>query len=90
MASVRAVIRGRVQGVGFRFFVYDVAHEYGLRGFVRNLYDGNVEIQADGEEEVLRDFLQEVKKGPPLAIISHIDSEWQEQDRGFYDFQITR
>jgi acylphosphatase len=90
MASVRAVIRGRVQGVGFRFFIYDLAHEYGLKGFVRNLYDGRVEIQADGEEDVLRDFLLEVKKGPPLAVISHVETEWQNEERGFYDFQIAR
>jgi acylphosphatase len=89
MANFRAIIKGRVQGVGFRFFVQDLANEYDVKGTVRNLANGNVEVQAEGEEEVLQDFLKELKKGPPLAMVSKVDTEWSNEDKGFYGFRIT-
>ena len=57
------LIRGRVQGVGFRWFVHREASELGLRGWVRNTEDGAVEVVAAGDPEDLHDLRTELKKG---------------------------
>ena len=65
--ALRVRLSGRVQGVGFRPFVYRLAHRHGLRGRVRNLL-GEVEIVAEGDDAALDDFLRAlVAEAPPLA-----------------------
>jgi len=73
---VRIVVRGAVQGVGFRPFVYRAATRLGLRGWVRNTGAG-VLIEAEGEEEVLRRFLASLEaERPPLAVIQGLEHTW--------------
>ena len=62
-------VRGVVQGVGFRPFVYRLACEHNLNGWVRNT-SGNVEIEVEGDEEALRNFLADLEaKVPPMALV---------------------
>ncbi len=61
MMRVTAVAKGRVQGVGYRFFVSDCARETGISGFVRNEPDGSVLIVAEGSDDVLDIFIRMVK-----------------------------
>ena len=68
------VIRGRVQGVGFRFFVNRAAAVEGLHGWVRNLADGRVEIHAEGEFNALERFERHVRRGPPASRVDDIDT----------------
>jgi len=63
------LIAGRVQGVGFRFFAREAAVREGLRGFVRNLEDGRVEVQAEGDQAALERFERALHQGPPGAEI---------------------
>lgn len=64
MVSRYSVIAsGRVQGVGFRFFVNSHAINYGLTGWVRNLYDGTVQFEVQGPESKIRTFLEVVREG---------------------------
>ncbi len=86
---VHVIVEGRVQGVFFRDFTRRQAQRLGIKGWVRNLMDGRVEIMAEGEEENLKLFLEEVKKGPPLAVVENIDIEWMEFKGEFQDFRIT-
>jgi acylphosphatase len=75
--TLRALIRGRVQGVGFRFFVEDRALELGLRGFVRNLSNGTtVEVVAEGPISDLETLLAALREGPPLARVERVDVSW--------------
>jgi acylphosphatase len=69
----RYFVSGRVQGVGFRFFVERTAALEGLHGWVRNTPDGRVEIQAEGEREALDRFERHVSHGPPAARVEHVD-----------------
>ena len=59
MGKVRRhyVLKGRVQGVGFRYKAYHTARAYGLTGYARNLYDGSVELEVQGDEDTVRYFL---------------------------------
>ncbi len=69
----RYFISGRVQGVGFRFFVERAAAHEGLHGWVRNTADGRVEIEAEGEREALERFEGRVRHGPPAARVEQVD-----------------
>jgi acylphosphatase len=71
-ARVHAVVRGVVQGVGFRFFVVHVARRYDLTGWVRNLGDGSVEVTAEGERGMLNDFVGELKVGPAASRVTDV------------------
>lgn len=66
------VIRGRVQGVGYRYFALEAAERWGIRGYVRNLPGGEVEVHAEAEENTLRAFKQELQDGPRLARVSEV------------------
>jgi acylphosphatase len=69
------LISGRVQGVGFRFFAEEAAAHEGLHGWVRNLPDGRVEIEIEGEIEAVQRFERHISHGPPGARVSglHVD-----------------
>jgi len=72
---VRIVVRGMVQGVGFRFFTEHVARLSGVGGWVRNRYDGSVEIEAEGEDMDLDAFLREIRKGPRMSRVDDVTTE---------------
>jgi acylphosphatase len=87
----RVTIRyeGRVQGVGFRATVYDLSLGFHVVGYVRNMTDGSVELQAEGEESDLNDFHQAILKRMSRNVISH-RATWKEIDNSsFQDFQIA-
>jgi acylphosphatase len=69
----RYFVSGRVQGVGFRYFVQDVACREGVRGWVRNLGDGRVEAFAEGEPEAMARFEARVRQGPAMARVGIVD-----------------
>lgn len=72
MRTERFVVHGRVQGVGYRYFVQSVAQKLGLSGSVRNLRDGSVECTAEGSDEALETLYGELKKGPPLSRVESV------------------
>lgn len=72
---VRARVRGRVQGVAYRASTRHEAHRLGLAGWVRNLPDGSVELEAQGEPEVVAALLAWCHQGPGLARVTAVDVE---------------
>ncbi len=85
LAKIR--VRGVVQGVGFRPFVYRLAHEHDLKGWVRNT-SGNVEIEVEGGEETLDSFLSDLEaKAPPMARIEKVEATFHPV-KGYTDFEI--
>ena len=75
MAAVRLVVRGRVQGVGFRQFVAEEAEAHGLRGWVRNRRDGAVEALVVGSEDTIATFSEVVRRGPGSAAVEQLVAE---------------
>ena len=69
MKRVRIIIGGRVQGVGFRYFVQENANRYGINGYVKNMPGGNVEVDAEGDQEKLDKFIDKCRQGPPQASV---------------------
>lgn len=84
-----ATVTGRVQGVGFRWFVQRVACSSGLTGYVRNLHGGGVEVVAEGEEPALQRLLESLRQGPPGARIDRVDHVWQRDVHQFTSFEIS-
>jgi acylphosphatase len=68
-------VRGRVQGVGFRWFVRERARALGLTGWVRNRQDGSVEVLAEGSDTALREFLEVLRAGPSGARVSDVEDQ---------------
>ncbi len=88
MKRLHVYFAGRVQGVAFRYYVETQARRLAVKGWVRNLPDGRVELLAEGPEPVLQELLQECRKGPPLALVTDVKVEWSEATGEFPGFQI--
>lgn len=80
-------ISGRVQGVGFRYSARSAAAMCGVKGFVRNLPDGDVYLEVEGESNQLEDFIRWCRQGPPRAKITFIDV-YDGEAVGFGGFEI--
>lgn len=89
LTAVHAIIQGRVQGVGFRYFVLEEAQKMALTGWVRNLDNGNVEVYAEGEREVLDQFLLTLERGPRMAHVDQMTVEWLPATSNFTRFSIA-
>lgn len=91
MESVRihALVRGMVQGVGFRYFVLNAARTAGLVGFVKNLRDGSVEILAEGPREELERFARDVSEGPRRGLVRDVQFTWAESTGEFESFEVS-
>ena len=74
-SAKRYIIRGRVQGVGYRFFVEKHAQRIGLRGYAKNLGDGTVEVIASGSPAAIQELEGLLRQGPRLALVSGVEME---------------
>ncbi len=87
LATVQAIVHGRVQGVYFRAFTTRQARELGLTGYVRNLPDWNsVEVQAEGERNNLERLIDHLKIGPPGAKVEKVVTSWSDYTGNFTNF----
>lgn len=83
---LHARVIGRVQGVGFRYFVIGVAGELGLTGWVRNRRDGSVELVAEGSKELLNKLIQALKRGSRSSVVNAVHEEWLDATAEFHGF----
>lgn len=82
------MVHGRVQGVGYRYFVQNAGSRLGLAGNVRNCEDDTVEIVVEGDGRSLTAFMREVEKGPPLARVTRVDVHDIPAGGNYSSFQI--
>jgi acylphosphatase len=75
-ARLEARVKGRVQGVGFRYYVLTEAQRLGLTGWVANEQDGSVQCVAEGPRADLELLLEALKEGPAMAIVEHVAEDW--------------
>ena len=88
MPARHIVVHGRVQGVGFRYFVQTAAGRRALVGSVRNRSDGCVEIVVEGDDATLDAFLDDVRRGPALSRVDRLDVNPLPESRKFHRFDI--
>jgi acylphosphatase len=84
----RFIVRGRVQGVGFRWFVEREAQMLGIAGWVRNNFDGSVEVLATGTEEQLRNLRSRLRAGPRAARVDDVQESEAQPVAGLKGFRI--
>lgn len=87
-ARLEAVVRGHVQGVGYRYFVIRTAMGLGLRGWVANLPDGAVRCVAEGPRPILEAFLDRLRDGPASAVVERVLVVWPAPTGEFASFSI--
>ncbi len=87
-SRLHALVDGSVQGVGFRAFVIDHAQSLGLKGWVRNLYDGRVEVMAEGPRAALEKLLEKLRLGPRSAFVTEVEKEWLPATGEFKNFNV--
>jgi len=86
--SRRFVVRGRVQGVGFRWFVEREAATIGVVGWVRNNFDGSVEVLATGSREQMNQLRRKLQEGPRAARVDEVDETEARPVEGLKTFRI--
>ncbi len=90
LRRVHVVVKGRVQGVGFRAHVQYSARQIGVTGWVRNVGYDTVEAIGEGEQAQLERFVQAVKTGPVGSQVDEAETEWQNATGEWSDFQMRR
>ncbi len=87
-ARLHAIVEGRVQGVGFRVFVEEKAYALKVFGWVRNCWDGSVEVLAEGERQNLEKLLKALQRGPSASSVYSVQTEWETASGEFTRFSI--
>ncbi len=87
---LHVTVEGRVQGVGFRYFVTRAAMGLGLTGWVRNRYGGAVEVVAEGERVRLEKLLASLRRGPSGSSVRSVHPRWKEAAGEFVGFKVRR
>lgn len=87
-ARLDVTIRGRVQGVSFRYYTARRARDLGLTGYVRNKPDGTVEVVAEGQRARLEELLSFLRVGPRAAVVTEADHRWPAPTGGFDRFEV--
>ncbi len=88
MKRIRATVSGRVQGVGFRYFVSRQAQELDLVGYVRNCPDGDVEVVAEGPPEKIEELRSRLWKGPALSKVANVNDDISDATGEFTGFGV--
>ena len=88
MKRARIRVQGRVQGVYYRASARDQARRLNLSGWARNCLDGSVEVMAEGERVQLEQLMAWCHIGPPAAVVTHVEVEWQEATGEFVGFTV--
>ncbi len=89
LQQLHAIIDGRVQGVGFRYFVSQHARSLGLQGWVRNTWDDKVEVTAEGVRPDLETLLGLLQSGPSSSHVSNVVVDWLPYSGKYKNFSVV-
>ncbi len=88
LASIRAIVLGRVQGVNFRAFTVREAAGLGLNGYARNAADSSVEVVAEGQKSQLQKLVDRLKVGPSRAVVEKVEVTWLPFTGAYQEFRV--
>lgn len=89
LVGLHVYVSGRVQGVNYRYSTVMQAKKLGLKGWVKNLYDGRVEVLFEGEAELVDQMLSWCHQGPPMAYVTQVETFKKQYSGNFDDFTVT-
>ncbi len=87
-ANAKIIVKGIVQGIGYRWFADRTARKYDLKGFVENLPDGSVYLEVEGEKNLIEDLITELRVGPKMSTVEDVIVEWNKPHYLFLGFKI--
>ena len=88
LVAAEILVSGDVQGVGYRFFTQRVAEELKLSGWVRNLYDGRVQVEVEGPREKVEELLARLRVGPRLSSVTDVAVTWKAASGSMRGFTV--
>jgi len=88
MKKVKIIIKGFVQGVGFRYFIYRNAQALNLSGYAKNLINGNVEVLLEGDDNNVDEMISILKQGPSRSIVNSIELDYSDFKGEYIGFSI--
>jgi len=88
MVKTKIILKGMVQGIGFRHYCHRIATALGLLGYAKNLYNGDVEIEVEGEDGPVNEFINLVKIGPEHSKVTSISVESEKYENLYTGFSI--
>jgi acylphosphatase len=88
LVQIHIRVDGHVQGVGFRYFVYDFAQSRAFTGWVRNRHNGEVEILAEGSRADLEDLLTHIRRGPSRSMVTEVKFDWSSAGNLYDKFSL--
>lgn len=88
--GAKLIVKGTVQGVFFRNFCKENADKLGLKGFVRNLDDGDVELVIEGEKDAVEEMIEVCRRGPPHSQIRDVSVEEKKWSGDLDEFKVLR
>ena len=86
--NAKITVKGIVQGVGYRWYADRTARKYNVKGYVENFPDASVFLEVEGEQELIEELVQELRKGPRAASVEDIIVEWGSAHNLFIGFKI--
>ena len=86
--KAKIIVKGMVQGVGYRYFCYRKAVEYGITGYAKNLFNGDVELEAEGEQNLMKEYVRNLKTGPSNARVNSVVVEELPFEDQYDEFKI--
>jgi acylphosphatase len=87
--SARVLVKGMVQGVGYRYFAARHALSLKLTGYVRNCTDGSVESEVEGDKELVNEYIKALHRGPAFSHVAGVDITWGLYENKYREFRIT-
>lgn len=88
MKKVKIIVKGFVQGVGFRYFIYRNAQALNLTGYAKNLINGNVEVLLEGDDNNINEMISILKQGPSRSIVNSIELDYSDFKGDYIGFNI--
>jgi acylphosphatase len=88
MITIKGYVEGRVQGVGFRYFVKNNANQLNVTGYAKNLPDTRVEFVLQGKQAAITSLLQIINRGPSNSSVKTLESQLQDTDEHYRNFSI--
>jgi acylphosphatase len=88
MCHLVILVSGRVQGVFYRAFASRIAKSLGIKGYVHNLPQDGVEIRAEGYKDKLEMLIDQLKQGPPEALVENVEAKWSNYTGQFNNFEV--
>ena len=86
--SVKIKVTGRVQRVGYRYFVQHWAEDFGIGGWVKNQRDGSVFLEAEGRKDRIEKLIKELKEGPSMAQVENVNVQWAGFENKYRNFEV--